>query len=122
MQAVKTDTRPVPSLKDLRETLTPLQQKLLDELWLHFQGKTEWPLTRVVYRNHQKPAVRKALTDLGGSVVREERDQRGRGRLHLTLLGFLLTSGADKGEELLKRYLEFQRDLFLNDPEKESSS
>lgn len=108
-----------PSLEALRQRRTEFQLKLLDQFWEQYRTTHEWPIARVVYSEYGKAEVRSALSALGGNVVREERDQRGHGRLHLSLLGILLTSDGVEAEKVLKRYLEFHRDLFRTNPGKD---
>src|SRR5262249_23020160 len=59
------------------------------------------------------------LSGLGGNVVREETDQRAKGRMQLSLLGILLTKDGLKAEDLLKQYLKFQWTMFDREPEKD---
>lgn len=109
----------IPKFEDLKRRRTSFQQKLLDQFWGCFRLKGEWPLTRSIYSEHGKAEVRQALSALTGNVVWEENDQRGKARLHMSLLGILLTSDEPKVQSLLESYLEFQRELFQKEPERD---
>jgi hypothetical protein len=50
----------------------------------------------------------RSLFFFGGNVVRQESDQRGRGRMQLSLLGILFTNEGQKADDLLGRYREYQ--------------
>jgi len=106
------------TLEELRRNRSEFQLKLLDEFWKYFCQKNEWPVARVVYRDHGRLEVRKALSEFGSSIVREDKDSYGRGRFQLTLLGIILTSEGSKAEKWLLDYFRFQREVFLSDPER----
>ncbi len=107
------------TLTSLRGQLSPLQQKLLDQIWSHFDEKGNWQLARVLHSRHDTAPVQQALSALGGCVVYEENNQYGQSTYQLSLLGALLSSSGTEYQRLLCRFFELQRKVFKTEPEKQ---
>lgn len=108
--------KPKVSTEKLRKQLTDFQRELLDETWKRFNHDGTWAVLRHLYSEHGTEKVVAALDSIagGGNVCREDRGSQGRKELRLTLLGALLTSKGEAFEDILMRYLRFQRDQFRN--------
>jgi len=114
--------RAQPSIASIRKKIDPFQQQLLNEAWRHFRSNGKWPATREMYSKHGTQKVRDALRPLSSSVGRDESGSNGWKHYRLSLLGILLTSESPALENLLLRFLEFQRELFQKDPNKRNLS
>jgi hypothetical protein len=106
------------NIDKMRESMDGSQKALLEEIWEHFQNTAKWLTVRELYSKHGKQKVWKILTSspLGGGIGREESGNGVWKIFKLSLLGVLLTKNGQAFRELLLRYFEFQRDLFLKSP------
>ena len=106
-------------LEELRNRLTEEQAALLSEIWNYYCERDRWIARRILhqrFKNLRKQGVRVALEQLGGSIVREARDQ-GEEVYQVTLVGALLTDRGRELEDHVVRFLEYFRDRFDEDPE-----
>jgi hypothetical protein len=99
----------MPRLHELRKRLTRDQRFLLDQIWEYYFLKHDWPLAWEIHHPFKKTAVRNTLKQLGGTSVREFDGGHQGSRYRLTLHGILLTSGGEKMEALLLKYLDYLR-------------
>src|SRR2546425_1651833 len=107
------------SLKTLRKHLTPIQRRLLNSFWQHYLSTQHWPLVLEIHSRYDKKRVEPAVRGLGGSVVFEQGGHSDTARYELTIIGVMLTDNAEAYEDLIARYLEYRRDLFLTKPQKQ---
>jgi hypothetical protein len=122
IRIIKSGEEIKPSLDELREKLTPLQKKLLEETWQNFCSAGEWAMLRELYSKYDTEAVRHALSSspLNGSIGREDRSSSsGRwSRYSLLLPGVLLTADGINLQKLLDALFQLQREIFQTQPQR----
>jgi hypothetical protein len=103
----------------IRCSLTPDQREMLNAIWSNYRVEGRWLPRRLLHHrflNRVAPNdVRAALERLGGRVVYDFRDNQ-RDCYALTFLGILVTDEGPNLEEFCLRYLEYLRDLYINEP------
>jgi hypothetical protein len=90
----------ITDLNSLRGQLDNIQQAVLNKIWMYYQERNDWVITRELYKIFGKDVARAALVKLGGSIVLETQNS-GKKRFQLTFLGILLTDQGIESEELL---------------------
>jgi hypothetical protein len=105
-------------LNELRAGLDVRTKKILTDILRHFQADKAWPRTRLINSQHGKDLVVQSLRTLNGGVVRES-EANGFRTYELGIIGILLTDDGPHCEELLLKYLTFQRDLYNSNPQQE---
>lgn len=116
----------MPSVEQLRKSLTKFQRELLDRICTAFVENGEGQNQSDLYIAYikiggTKELVSQALEQMGGSVVREAEDQKGY-RYWPTLLGLLLSSRGRRYELLLESFIEYIANLALEgSPKREFS-
>jgi hypothetical protein len=111
-----------PTVDEIRRGMTQFQTELVSEIWEHFRAKNEWPVLRKMYSDHGKQKVSKALLEIGKGVGYEDTSGQRWPRYQLSLLGALLTRDGLIFQALMKRYFQFQRKQFKDDPLKDLST
>lgn len=102
----------MPTLTQLRGSMTGRQRSLLTEIWNNFLSQNAWPISFEFHSPRRKAEVREAMKPLNGSIVMEVSDHQHGSRYQLTLLGVLLTESGTGLAELLTRYLEYLRERY----------
>jgi hypothetical protein len=111
-----------PTVDEIRQGMSQFQKDLLEEIWQHFQTKNEWPVLRKLHSEHGKQKVSKAILEMGKGVGQEETSGQRWPRYQLSLLGVLLTKDGLILQALMKRFFQFQRKQFKDDPLKDLST
>ncbi len=102
----------MPSFEELRLSVSPQVRRLFDFIWNYYLTKGSWPTNRVVYGEFKKEEVLPLLRTLNGSLVREI-ETNGQKTFELPLLGILNTSKGEGYVAMLRRYLEYLREVFF---------
>jgi hypothetical protein len=98
----------MPELDKLRAQLTPVQQAIINTIWLYDREKNQGiPCLTLYDLFGSEEAVWSALEPLGGDIAYIPKYDGGKRRFHLTFLGRLLAEQGEELEELLVRYLEY---------------
>jgi hypothetical protein len=61
---------PKMSLKQLRDSLTPQQRKLITSFWKYFADSGEWPKSVEIHRKYEKETTANCLRSIGGEIKR----------------------------------------------------
>lgn len=102
---------------ELQTKLTPESRALLDFVWDHFLAKKAWPTNREVYVARGKEKVQDLLHTLDSTIIREVDGSNSQKNFELPLLGILSTSQNADYLALLRRYLDYLRDLYYTRPD-----
>lgn len=109
----------VPSLADLRASLTPFQKEVLQEIvdgyWLTNKGVSA---RRLHLKHKDKRKVQAALRGMGGSVVFEVEDYEVNNRYQPSFLGVLLSADGERYERSLVEYVAWVESVVQKDPNK----
>lgn len=109
----KDPVRSLVSVAQLRADIPPVSRKHLDWIWEYYLTNREWPTDRRIYRDTLKPDFEKALAKLNGSHIQEIED-RGNKYYHVMPIGILCTTRGAEYEKLLRRYVEYLREVYYN--------
>jgi hypothetical protein len=95
---------PKMSLKQLRDSLTPQQRRLITLFWQHFVVFSDWPKSVEIHRKYEKEKTASYLRSIGGDIkhggqiVREENSTTGL-VYQLAFLGIFLTKNGKNYEK-----------------------
>jgi hypothetical protein len=109
-------------IDEIRQKLSSLQKNLLEVIWKHYQVKKEWPTLRELKSRFGIEEVKKAISTMGRGIGYDETGGSRWMRYRLTLLGVLLSENGKAFEKLLERFVEFQRQIFNDNPLKDLST
>ncbi|HWA25977.1 MAG TPA: TIGR02391 family protein [Lacunisphaera sp.] len=108
----------MPTLEQLRASLNPFQQELLDEIVETFLATDKGPVARVLHMRHDKEKVVAALKAVGGSALFEVEDYQHGNRYEPKLLGMLLSSKGPTYQDLLARFAGYVESEVRKKPER----
>jgi hypothetical protein len=108
-------------LTRLRESLTEVQRRVLDQLWRHVERSGKAMPQRAFYFEFSRDEVDPEIDSLGGNVIIQNYVD-GTNCYAPTLVGALLSSNGPALDDLLCRCLQFLKDRYEADPEIRSLS
>lgn len=106
------------TLGELKAKVSAEVRTLFDFLWQEYLRTGKWPTSRVLLGRWDKARLIDLLAPLSGAMVMET-ESGGTPVYELRFLGILCTADGEEYLRLLSRYLEFLRDIFYNQQERE---
>lgn len=114
-------TSTINSLDDLRATLSPLQQEILNTIWRYeVERNKNTPLITICGAlGKTEEEIDSALSSLRSDILYTAGGNNSLRRLKLSYLGYLLTERGQELEDMLVKYLNYVRTQLRSDPETE---